>query len=269
MMEVYTIPITGPRDSQDSQGRGKYLIYRPIAGLAFVGNRAMAALALRAAKDTWSVDHEPPALMNAIAYLREMGFLDPDPPLPPRQGSSYKSLVLLLTNSCHLRCTYCYAAAGEQPRQELSEEHARAAVDYLFDQAASAGLSEVVVSYHGGGEPTFAWDLLQSVTRCARAKPVKSIISLTTNGMWSASQREWIFANVDRIGISMDGSPETQDRQRPLASGKPSSPVVLGNMAEMDRRGIHYGVRMTAVAPWQNVAEDVRFICEKTGAEAI
>jgi len=279
MIEVYTVPLTGPQDA------GKFLIYRPIAGLAFIGNRAMAALAMRAADGAWSEDQEPAASAGAVAFLRDIGYLEhtgaanqtriigQNPlaaPLPPAAPSThYRSLALLLTNQCSLRCTYCYAAAGDLPAQELSEEHARSAIDYLVDQAAAAGLPEVVISFHGGGEPTFAWRLLQNLTRYARAKPLKTVISLTTNGVWSERQREWIFANVDRIGISMDGMPGTQDRQRPLRSGGPSSPVVMRNLAEMDRRGIMYGVRVTATAPWKHLPDDVEFICQETGAQAI
>ena len=263
MMEVYTVPLTGP------QNTGKFLIYRPVAGLAFVGNRAMTARAKRAAGDAWSADQEPPALAGAVAFLREIGYLEPDPPPPITPPRVVKSLALLLTNQCTLRCTYCYAAAGELPAQELSVENGRSAIDYVFDQAAAAGLPEVVISFHGGGEPTFAWKLLQNLTRYARARPLKSVISLTTNGVWSARQREWIFANVDRIGISMDGAPATQDHQRPLRSGGPSSPLVLRNLAEMDRRGIKYGVRVTATAPWTHLPGDVEFICRETGTQNI
>jgi uncharacterized protein len=226
-------------------------------------------LAKRAISDPWSADQESPRLASAVTFLREIGFLEPDPPPPPAQATDFKSLVLLLTNSCHLRCTYCYAAAGEQPHQQISEEHAKAAIDFFFDQAAARGLQEVEVAFHGGGEPTFAWDLLKNITNYVRSKPIKSSVSLTTNGMWSARQRTWILEHIDRIGISMDGTPDTQNRQRPLASGKASAPIVLRNMAEMDKRGIHYSVRMTVTAPWSQLPEDVAFICEKTGAQGI
>ncbi len=262
-MELHTILLEGQEDAD------KFLIYRPLAQLAFVGNRAMADLALRIAQPGWSPEMERPAMQNAVEFLQGMGFLDPDPNHPQGLSTSYKSLVLLLTNSCHLRCTYCYAAAGEQVRQQLSIDHARAAVDFMFDHAAAQGLDNVQVSFHGGGEPTFAWQLLQDVTRYVRAKPLHATISLTSNGMWSRQQREWVIANIDSLGISMDGLPDTQNRQRPLASGKQSSPIVMRNLAELDRRGMKYGIRITATAPWHNLPADVEFIFRETSCEAI
>ncbi len=259
-MELYTIPISDPAQT------GKFILFRPLAGLAFVGNRAMANLAGQLAREEQSPG---PAAGPALAFLEQIGFLEPDPPEPAALETDFKSLVLLLTNSCQLRCTYCYAAAGERPHEELSEEHGRAAIDYLFAQAEARGQPEVTVSFHGGGEPTYVWRLLLSLTAYARSKTPKAVISLTTNGIWSEQQREWILANVDRIGISMDGAPFTQDAQRPLSSGQPSSPVLMRNLAELDRRGVQYGVRMTATAPWERLPEDVAFICEQTNAQAI
>jgi hypothetical protein len=42
-MEIYAIPVA------DDDSAEKFILYRPLAGLAFVGNRAMADLALAAA----------------------------------------------------------------------------------------------------------------------------------------------------------------------------------------------------------------------------
>jgi uncharacterized protein len=67
----------------------------------------------------------------------------------------------------------------------------------------------------------------------------------------------------------MDGSPATQDRQRPTAAGRPSSPRVLRTIALLDQRRFPYGIRMTALAPWDSLPEDVRFICENTACQGM
>jgi uncharacterized protein len=262
-MEVHTIPVDFSGDT------GKLIIYRPLAGLAFVGNRAMASLAIRAASDSWSPEQESPAKQTALDFLERIGYFRPDPQLPAALPTRYSSLVLLLTNRCHLRCTYCYAAAGERSREELSEAHARAAIDYVFDQADANELKEAHLIFHGGGEPVFAWQLLQDATQYARSKPLPATVTLTTNAIWSPQQREWIFANIDSVGVSMDGAPETQDRQRPLSNGGASSPLVMRNLAEIDRRGIQYGIRMTAAAPFDSLPANVEFICKETGTRTL
>jgi uncharacterized protein len=62
----------------------------------------------------------------------------------------------------------------------------------------------------------------------------------------------------------MDGGPATQNRQRPLASGRPSSDWVMHTIGELDSHSFPYGIRMTALPPWENLPRDVQFLCENT-----
>jgi uncharacterized protein len=36
-------------------------------------------------------------------------------------------------------------------------------------------------------------------------------------------------------------------------------------MAQLDRRRFPYGIRLTATAPWEDLAREIRFLCEETG----
>ena len=259
-MELYNIPLNEPGSE------GKFIIYRPLLGLAFIGNRAMAQLAEQIAR---AEPGTPPPASPAGELLQSTGFFQPDPPAPDEIQTGFTTAVLLLTNRCHLRCVYCYANAGVEAPLALEVEHGKIVIDAVCAQAQQAGLDQFEVSFHGGGEPTFAWETLKALAQYARSQPVAVKISLTTNAMWSPAQREWILANVDSLSISMDGSPQTQDAQRPLVSGKPSSGIVLKNIAAADRAGVSYGIRMTATAPWERFPADVRFICEHMGCKYI
>lgn len=255
-METYAIPL------EDAGGAGRFIVYRPLVGLAFVGNRAMADLALAA----------PPAAEGApMEFLRAVGALEPDPPPPGLPGAEFRptTAVLLLTNQCPLRCTYCYAAAGELPRQALTVELGQAAIDHVCETAQALGRPHFEVSFHGGGEPTAAWSVLEACAAYARRRPLPARLTLTSNGVWTARQRDWIFANLDGLSLSLDGAPETQDRQRPFASGQGSSARVMATVAALDRRGFPYGIRLTATAPWASLADDVRFLCAETGCQSM
>lgn len=261
-MEIYLLPVT------DAQSAGKFIIYRPVHGLAFIGNRSMAelclALAGKAPLPTGGVPQE------VLDFLNALGFFDQDvPPAPPDPAFQPVMATLLLTNQCQLRCIYCYAAAGEFPPQQLSAELGCAAIDYVHDTAQRLGRTSYEISFHGGGEPVMAWEVMTACTEHARLKPVKAILTLTSNGMWNARQTEWILANLDGVGISMDGGLATQNRQRPTAGGWRSSTRVMRSLAKLDQHNFHYGIRMTALAPWQSLPEDVRFICENTGCKGM
>ena len=255
-MELYTIPI--PDGGQDNT----YIVYRPLLGLAFVGNQAMANLAMSLAQDpTRPIDKD------VHTFLDKIGFLCPDPPLPqppPAGAFSPLGLTLLMTNQCQLRCTYCYAAAGDGPRRHLSLQTGYAAIDYTYESLKRRNYQKFHISLHGGGEPTVPWETMQALVAYAREKPIPTEFSLTSNGIWSKQQTQWIMAYIDFVGISMDGSPQTQDSQRPMASGKESSHWVMQSLCELEANHRPYRLRLTAVPPFDHLAEDVRFLCENT-----
>jgi len=253
-MQVFAIPV-----------EGKFILYRPLLQLACVGNRAMADLVLSLASAESPPGADAPE--EALDFLRATGFLRPDPPPPPPPDGSFRPTitVLLLTNRCNLRCTYCYANGGEEPVENLGLELAQAAIDHVCRNAVELGRSHFELSFHGGGEPVQAWEVLQKATLYARSQALPCRVSMVTNGVWSARQREWILRHLDGVSISFDGEQRTQDRQRPFASGKGSFEAVMRSIAALDSAGFSYGIRMTATAPWRGqLPEDVRFICQET-----
>jgi uncharacterized protein len=262
-MEIYVIPITG--SSMD----GRFIIYRPLIGLVFIGNLAMAALATKLANRDPSVLPLKGEIRN---FLEVIGFFEADPPVPELPATQYAgdrfkptSAVLLMTNMCQLRCTYCYAAAGDFSPQEISFDIARAVIDAACCNAQELSQDQFSISFHGGGEPTVAWKVLQESVLYARQKPIPARLDLTTNGILSGQQLEWVTNHIDKISLSMDGSPTTQDLQRPFSSGRGSSLEVMRTITELDRIHFTYGIRLTVTAPWKQLSDDVRFICEKTG----
>ncbi|MCP4359641.1 MAG: radical SAM protein [Chloroflexi bacterium] len=255
-MELFTIPISIA--DQDNA----YIVYRPLLGLAFIGNQAMVDLVKSLAEDpVRSMDDD------VHTFLEKIGFLSPDPPLPqlPTSGDfNPLGLTLLMTNQCQLRCTYCYAAAGDAPRQHLSLKTGYAAIDYTYENLKRLNYPKFHISLHGGGEPTFPWKTMKALVAYAKEKPIPTEISLTSNGVWSKQQTQWIMAYIDTVGISIDGSPQTQDAQRPMASGKGSSHWVMQTLRELEANYRPYRLRLTAMPPFDRLLEDIRFLCENT-----
>lgn len=261
-MEISIIPVT------DDIPQDKFIIYRPLLALAFVGNQAMADLALDTARANPSL---PPGSNPAGDFLRAIGFLEPDPPEPVLPSAKYTPTmaVLLLTNQCQLRCRYCYASAGESSPRQLTIDTARLVIDHVHRIALAQGKPNFEISFHGGGEPTLAWEVIRQASEYARQQSLPAKITLTSNGIWSKSQTEWILENIDGLTLSMDGGPEIQNRLRPFASGRGSASHVLRTVAALDRASFSYGIRMTAVAPWSDLPESVRYLCENTHCQVI
>ena len=262
MFELNVLPVT-----EEGHAAERFIVYRSRARLAFVGNRAMADLAVAASRG----ERRPPSPTDADAFLERIGFFEPDPLLPAAPAGEFRptTAVLLMTNECQLRCTYCYAAAGEGTAQALDPSVGRTAIDHVCQVAVEDGRDLFEVSLHGGGEPTRAWASLQECVAYARTKELPAWVTMTSNAIWSRRQLDWITENLDGLTISVDGAPQTQDRQRPFVTGRGSSGVVLRNLAELDRRGFPYAIRMTAIPPWDQLPGNVRFLCESTACRTI
>lgn len=256
-MEFFTIPV--------STEAGRFILYRPLAGLAMVGNRSMAALAAGLLGSNPVTT--PQTQGEAADYLRTIGFLDPDPPAPepPLKPFEPTLAVLLLTNQCQLRCTYCYALAGVEKRKELSFELGKAAIRHVCANAQRKDAPFFEVSFHGGGEPVLAWQVLRDCASFARAQPLPAKLTLTTNGIWTEEQGTWIIEHLDGLTLSLDGRPETQNRQRPLASGSGSFARAMRTVAQLDRHKFQYSIRLTATPPFESLPDEVRFLCHETG----
>jgi len=242
---------------------GKFIIYRPLLGLAFIGNKGMARVALDIAEGK---DTNIPA--EVYEFLQNAGFFLPDPVRSP-DTPFFSNAVLLLTNQCQLRCIYCYASAGEFAPLSLDVDSGKAVIDYVCKDVMEHGKREFEVAFHGGGEPTLVWNTLKELTEYVRQQPIPAKISITSNALWSKTQCLWLIKNIDSISVSMDGAPATQDYNRPLVSGKKSSSIVLRNLKLLDEHGFKYGIRMTVNRPFENLARNVEYIFQETQCRSI
>ncbi len=249
----------------------KYLIYRPLRGLLFLGNRAMADLAQRYCDtgDRMALADEP----EVLDFFDSIGFTRPDPPEPPDLDISKfqpTGAALLMSNRCNLRCIYCYANGGETNNLDLDPVIARAAIDTVCENAQKLGQDHFNVTFHGGGEPTVHWDAMIELAKYAREKPLPAELHIVTNGYWNEEQGKWLMEWIDGMTISMDGAAETQNLQRPIAGGRPSFDRVMRSVEQLTKGGYPFNIRMTAIPERFHVLpEDVRFLCENTGCGEI
>jgi len=247
--------------------QGKYLVYRPLKKLAFMANAALVNIIAE-------LQHHPgaaglPRAPDVFRFLETIGFLEPDPPMPPPTSTEapFKPTVAvcLLTSACNFRCIYCYAFGGERPVQELPFELGRRAIDLVCRNALDSGRESFTLGFHGGGEPTLARGSFHKLVRHARSKTLPCEITVASNGYWSRRQREWILDHLDQVSLSLDEPQTLQDRQRPLSSGKSSFPVVMATIQAMDRREFPYGIRMTVTdAGIEQLPSAIEFLCRET-----
>jgi uncharacterized protein len=157
-------------------------------------------------------------------------------------------VTLFTTSRCNLRCRYCYAEAGKK-NIDMDFDVAQAAVDLVARNAGYAGLPQFAVGFHGGGEPTMAWQLLTAIVEYAKKTAEKKGLDVelfaATNGMLNREQREYIVRNFTGLNVSFDGPADIQDFYRPTLHGSGSFAVVRDNLKFFDDHGFSYGIRAT------------------------
>jgi sulfatase maturation enzyme AslB (radical SAM superfamily) len=182
-------------------------------------------------------------------------------------------LTLYMNNECNLRCAYCHSdpVPGRAPRLQADEIAAAADVVAASCRHRRVHFTAVL---HGGGEPTLhgrevekALDLVQEA---AARRGVELFRYVATNGAMSEAKARWLAGRFDLIGLSCDGPPDLQDRQRPGWEGQPTSSLVEQTARVFREEGVSFHVRTTitpASSPRQ--AEIAHYVCERLRPEEI
>jgi coproporphyrinogen III oxidase-like Fe-S oxidoreductase/sulfatase maturation enzyme AslB (radical SAM superfamily) len=182
-------------------------------------------------------------------------------------------LNLQFGHGCNLVCRYCYAAEVE-PAAKRSEP---VGSDLLVRAAAEAVAvccaerrKPFCFVVQGLGEPTAAWEsLVRSVTvvrTIAARYRLDWVGHVTTNGQFTEQQAIWLSEHFTQVGLSCDGPPDVQDRQRPRRDGAPSSHRVEHAAEWLVSRGVDVEVRATVVPDtvWR-IGELVEYVADRLG----
>jgi uncharacterized protein len=270
--EIYVIPWSEEGAAADgAPDTDRYIVYAPLRHTAFIADAGLVnrLVDLREGSIGQEADREDPA----STWLRQLGLLDDAPaPLPPAgpQGSPLPtSVTLFLTTGCSMRCTYCYASAGDTKLERMPIEVAQRGIDFVVRNATLLGAPGFALAFHGGGEPTLNWKVLTGAREHARRRADEHGLQLTastaTNGVLNEVQISWITTHLQSASVSFDGLPAVHDKHRPLANGKPSSERVLHTLARFDAARFRYGIRVTATADQiARLPESIDFICRES-----
>lgn len=142
--------------------------------------------------------------------------------------SSFFHLALGLTQDCTLNCLYCHAEAGK--RKEMTVDLIDRSLKHAFETAKKDELKRVNISFAVGGEPTTNWKLFTTCVNLIKMDEsnysIPTNLSMTTNGFYGNTKREFIVKYFDNILLSFDGTQKIQDLQRPTRAGKNSFNLV-------------------------------------------
>ena len=258
--EVFIIPVEESR----------YIVYAPLRRAAFVANARVVNFLADLRMGRFDEPADPDGAL--VEFLRRMEILDAGEeslPITVFEGMPEPtSATLYLTTACNLRCTYCYASAGDTPAKTMSLETAKRGIDFVARNAARRKTHGFEVNFHGGGEPTVNWRTMSGSMDYAEQVAAKLGLgvhaSTATNGVLTDRQIDWIIARLHGASLSFDGLPAVHDQHRLNVAGQGSSEQVMHTLRRFDQASFPYGIRMTVTADQiPAMADSVEFICSQ------
>lgn len=218
---------------------------------------------------------------GAVGYLHQRGYLikkgaDEMHQIQLHFGMQhYRSdllhLILLSSEDCNFRCTYCYE---KFPRGTMQPWVRTGIKNYIRER--SPGLRTLSVSWFGG-EPLYGLPAIEDLgpffREFADEQGIALTGSITTNGYLLTPEVVDLLLKtaVTQYQITIDGAPEDHDRSRPARDGSGTFSIILGNLREMQKRVADFQVAIRVNFDQKNSGNITSFldIVEKTfGADS-
>lgn len=144
-----------------------------------------------------------------------------------------QTITLCVTESCDLRCKYCYMT-GKNTKNHMSYETAVQAVNFILSEDEYFNEKDSVVWDFIGGEPFLEIDLIDKLCDYIKKETYRRNhrwfnryrFSFSTNGLTYDTEKVQKYINKNQrhlsIGISIDGNKIKHDAQRVKADGSGS-----------------------------------------------
>lgn len=147
--------------------------------------------------------------------------------------------IIDLTKRCNFDCIYCFR--NFQDHSVIERGILEDVLRYITEYCTQNSIKRIGVQLWGG-EPLLALEEIEYVVDFFRKTKLEVSFDIETNGsLITAEIAEKLYGWGIRVGISLDGTPNLQNRQRPFASGVPSAKAVeegIGNLQKYYRKDI-------------------------------
>lgn len=153
-----------------------------------------------------------------------------------RDCTPITNICLFLTQSCNLKCVYCYGdGGGYGTGGHMEDKTAFQAVDWLIEQ--SKNMKRIHIGFFGG-EPFLKFSLMKLIVTYAEKRAAEADKEVdfhcTTNAtLLDDEQIAFIIDHNLSVMISIDGPREIHDVQRPYTNGKGSYDSVVPKIKKL------------------------------------
>jgi uncharacterized protein len=156
-------------------------------------------------------------------------------------------LIFSTTYACNFSCVYCFQESYREDSKILTPEIVDAFFSYVERRFGKERVRPYVTLF--GGEPLLGAERYKKnlIYMLEKAKEHDIAICIVTNGYELSNyvpEFQRIGVRIREIQVSMDGSPEMQNRRRPTAGGKPTFDRVSEGIDTALRAGYRINLRM-------------------------
>lgn len=132
--------------------------------------------------------------------------------------------IIDITQKCNLKCIYCFRNLNDN--RTIDESTLEDICRFILETAKKKNRSCVNIQMWGG-EPLLAFDRIVFVKNFFDKTDIQAVINIETNGTLINDEiAEKLYKMHIMVGVSIDGLPEHQNRQRKLANHGDSMPMV-------------------------------------------
>lgn len=169
-------------------------------------------------------------------------------------------LILLASEDCNFRCTYCY----EGFKRGTMRPEVREGIKRLVESRAKS-LRDLTVSWFGG-EPLYGLeaieDLAPYLAEIAEREGIHYFSHMTTNGYLLTEDvvDRLLSWRITDFQITLDGLPEDHDRHRPRRDGGSTFDTIYDNLAKMAERDDDFSVAIRVNFAKSNVPGLEKFL---------
>lgn len=161
-------------------------------------------------------------------------------------SSKRAGFQILPTTACNARCFYCYEQG--YATQTMSEDTARAAVDFILDYCE--GMDELDITWFGG-EPLIGQDTIEFISHSLipelDRRGTRYMANMITNGALISESNVNKLAGdwrISEIQITLDGKGDEYLRRKAYVDSGIRYEHILNNIALLTKRGVKVLVRL-------------------------
>ena len=144
--------------------------------------------------------------------------------------------TILTTYNCNFACTYCFEESTRASSQKLEPKTGDAVVVWLKRKVEKLGVRSLELNFYGG-EPLLNQPMLEDIasrmkTWCEERGTAFKFMMQTNGALLTPELVDrYMKLGLARVQVSVDGTKEVHDRQRPMrGSGQGTFDVVIGNL---------------------------------------